>query len=74
MNTVLNSLDTQQPRTSAKPKGYQAAREVRVRAAVTRTSENPLQRKAVSRLDRLLDANRPLRKDVPRGFYINIQV
>ncbi len=74
MITDINPLSSQQTRTSTKPKGYHAAREVKTRAAVTRANDNPQQRKAVLRLNRVLDANRPLSKDVPRGFYLNIQV
>ncbi len=60
--------------TETRPSGYRAAREVQFRAAVSRLSETPQERKALSRLDRILEANRPLRDDVPRGFHINIRV
>jgi len=31
-------------------------------------------RAALIRLDRLLSTGKPLREDVPRGFYLNIRV
>lgn len=60
--------------TQPRPRGYREAREVEVRAAVTRPDESPQTRAALVRLDRLLSKGTPLREDVPRGFYLNIRV
>jgi hypothetical protein len=30
--------------------------------------------KAITRLDQIMESNRPLRGDVPRGFYLNIEI
>lgn len=56
------------------PEVYRDARQVEIRAAVSRPSDSPEQKQALSRLDRILETGRPLRKDVPRGFYINIRI
>lgn len=50
------------------------AQEAGTRAAVTRTSETPATQGALSRLDRVLRGGHAPRADVPRGYYINIQV
>ncbi len=54
--------------------GHHAAPEVKVRAAVGRNSDSPEERKALSRLARVLAAGEPPATDVPRGFYLNIRV
>ncbi|MCW8836356.1 MAG: hypothetical protein OQJ99_08330 [Rhodospirillales bacterium] len=60
--------------TRQQKSGYSFAEEVRKRANVTTSSEEPLNRKAIARLDRILESNAPPREDVPRGFYLNILV
>lgn len=60
--------------TPSRPKGYREAREVEIRAAVTRPEDSPPLRAALVRLDRVLSSGKPLREDVPRGFYLNIRV
>ncbi len=57
-----------------RPAGYDSARDVTVRAATGRPSESPQERNALSRLARVLAAGDPPPADVPRGFYLNIQV
>ena len=57
-----------------RPAGYDSARDVKVRAAAGRQSESPEERNALSRLARVLAAGDPPPADVPRGFYLNIQV
>ncbi len=57
-----------------RPAGYDSARDVKVRVAVGRQSESPEERNALSRLARVLAAGDPPPADVPRGFYLNIQV
>ncbi|MEE8393587.1 MAG: hypothetical protein V3R66_04520 [Rhodospirillales bacterium] len=78
MNEVLNFPNPAPPgatiNVQGNTQGYQAAREVKARAAVTQTNDSIKDLKAISRLNRFLDANEPLNDDVPRGFYINIQV
>lgn len=57
-----------------KPKGYQAANEVRLRANVTAGRESPEQQVAIRKLDGALNNSEPPRADVPRGFYLDILV
>ncbi len=59
---------------TSRPKGYSESNQVRVRAAVTKRSEAPQVAKALNRLDKVLDSGKDLKTEVPRGFYINIQV
>ncbi|MCB2102304.1 MAG: hypothetical protein KDE22_15615 [Rhodobacterales bacterium] len=57
-----------------RPQGYQAAREVNFRAAVSREGETTRNRAALDRLDRLLASGQPLDPNVPRGHYLNIRI
>ena len=57
-----------------KTQGYREAHQVRIRAAATRPSDPPAVQKAITRLDQIMESSRPLRGDVPRGYYLNIQV
>lgn len=52
----------------------EAVHEVRARAAAVRQDTTPEEREGLTRLNRILGQNRPLRRDVPRGFYLNIRV
>ena len=54
--------------------GYQASREIENRARVTLPMNDPEFKNAVMRLNRDLEANAPLRHDVPRGYYLNVRV
>jgi len=54
--------------------GYSASREVENQARVTKPMEGSEFCRMVDRLNRLLDSGKPLRHDVPRGFYLNIRV
>lgn len=53
---------------------YNTAREVEARAKVTQTTETPQFRKALDKLSNSLDKDEPLRDDVPRGYYLNVEV
>jgi len=59
-----------------RPSVYQAeaVREVRARASAVRQGTTPEEREGLTRLNRILAQDRPLRRDVPRGFYLNIRV
>jgi hypothetical protein len=54
--------------------GYGSANEVARQAAMTQPMNGDEFQRAVGRLNKVLDANAPLRQDVPRGFYLNIRV
>jgi len=60
--------------TSERPRGYSSAEEVRNRAAVSNPNETPRERRALNRLDKTLSNVNPPRKDVPRGYYLDIKV
>ncbi|MBK8209349.1 MAG: hypothetical protein IPK78_04670 [Rhodospirillales bacterium] len=54
--------------------GYAAARAVEVRAQSTRYDHEGDARRALDRLSQRLAANQPLRRDVPPGYHLDIQV
>jgi len=54
-------------------RGYEAARDVNARAAATGSADAPHARKAINRLNQLLDAGVPFNPDVPRGYYLDIK-
>jgi hypothetical protein len=62
------------PLLGVRAQGYREAREVEARAAVTQHRDSPQVRKALADLDRVLEPDRPLKSQVPRGFYLNILV
>ena len=55
---------------------YQAEtiRQVRVRAESISQDTSPEERDGLRRLNQILDQDRPLRDNVPRGFYLNIKI
>jgi len=58
-------------------KGYQteSVREVQVRASTVPQQTNPQELRGLRRLNQALsNPDKPLRQDVPRGFYLNIRV
>ncbi|MCW8916679.1 MAG: hypothetical protein OQK24_12625 [Magnetovibrio sp.] len=66
-----------QPRGSnngAQANGYQNADEVNRRASVLNAEDSPQNIASLNRLDRILSADKPLRTDVPRGFYLDLKV
>ncbi len=61
---------------TARPKVYQseAVREVQARARVLEQGQSEEERRGVQRLDQLINQVGEPEGDVPRGFYLNIQV
>ncbi len=74
MTGASHITDPPVARIGNRPRGYNAAHEVKVRAVVGHRSDSPEERQALSRLARVLAGDEPPRTDVPRGFYLNIQV
>lgn len=74
----MSQISSISPRTIAltndRPRGYQSADQVRNRAAVSNPNETPHERRALSRLSKVLDNVNMPRADVPRGFYLDIKV
>jgi len=60
--------------TPERPRGYSGADDVRNRAAVTKAGETPLERRALNRLNQVFGSGQPPKRDVPRGFYLDISV
>ena len=60
--------------TSEPSRGYLSAEQVRNRAAVTNSNETPHERRALTRLDKVLDKVTVPRPDVPKGYYLDIKV
>ena len=58
------------------PNLYQAEtiRQVRARAESILQDTSPEERDGLRRLNQILDQDRPLRDNVPRGFYLNIKI
>ena len=54
--------------------GYEASKEVDRQARITKPMDEPAFRRALAKLDQTLDADKPFRDDVPRGYYLNIRV
>jgi hypothetical protein len=61
-------------RSAGNPALYEGARDVRARAAVATDDDSPALRKALDRLDRILASGLTPKTEVPRGFYLNINV
>ena len=56
--------------------GYQSdsIREVRARASTVNQGSSTEERRGLRRLNHVLDQEQPARANVPRGFYLNIEV
>lgn len=76
MDTNLNNLISGRPAVSSRPSGYQAdtVRDVKVRANTTEQSQSEQEKHGLRRLSSALNNDEPLRDDVPRGYYLNINV
>lgn len=57
-----------------RPGVYNEAREVSIRAQVSRKADSPGLQRALERLDTVLASEQPPSREVPRGFYVNILV
>ena len=59
-----------------RPNLYQAEtiRQVRARAESISQDTSPEELDGLRRLNQILDQDRPLRGNVPRGFYLNIKI
>ena len=68
----VNSLPVAPP--ANQPRAYAEAREVRALASVSENADSPETKRALGRLGQVLASSEPPSADVPRGFYVNIQV
>ena len=71
--TLVNTLPTGQV---VRKDGYQSEtlREIRARASKLSTLDSTEERLSLRRLNEVLDKDQPPGGDVPRGFYLNIEV
>jgi hypothetical protein len=76
MTDGLAFLNGEQAGVVRRSNGYVApgVREVQARAAVTNQNQTEQERRGLRRLNQVLSADQPLRDNVPRGFYLNIEV
>ena len=58
------------------PSGYQSetVREIRARVAVAEGRQSENERKSLRRLNQILSLDQPMPNNVPRGYYLNIEV
>ncbi len=59
-----------------RPSGYRAesVREVKARAESIQQNTTPEELDGLKRLNRILGQDRPLKDNVPRGYYLNIRI
>jgi len=76
MTDGVGITNTGLPAVVKQPNLYQAEtiRQVRARAESIPQDISPEERDGLRRLNQILDQDRPLRDNVPRGFYLNIKI
>ncbi|NQW00385.1 MAG: hypothetical protein HQ483_11850 [Rhodospirillales bacterium] len=76
METNLNNLIAGRPASVGRGSGYQGdtVRDVKARASTAEPSQSEQEKRGLRRLNSVLNNNEPLRDDVPRGYYLNINV
>ena len=71
--TIVNSEQTGLVKHSS-DYGAPSVREVQTRASVANERQSDQEKRSLRRLNQALSNDQPLRDNVPRGFYINIEV
>jgi len=76
MTDGVGNINTRTALVIRRPSVYQSdsIREVRARAQTYRQQTTNEERDGLTRLNRLLGQEQPLRQNAPRGFYLNIKV
>ncbi len=76
MTDGVGSINSNIVPVTRRPSVYQSEsiREVRARAESIRQDTSPEERDGLARLNRILGQNQPLSGNVPRGFYLNINI
>ncbi len=76
MTDGINANGTALTEIVRRQSGYQAdsVRQVQARAAAVEQRESPEERESLRRLNRILSLDQPLNDEVPRGYYLNIEV
>jgi len=76
MVDMVGKVFTQSQTVHSRPDIYQSdsIREVRARAEVIQQRTTPEERNNLTRLNQFLGQEKPLKNNVPRGYYLNISV
>ena len=76
MTEGLTLANSHLPGQVIRKDGYQSdtLREVHARASAVSQDSSVEEQRSLRRLNQVLDQNQPLRINVPRGFYLNIEV
>ena len=76
MTEGLTLANSNLPGRVIRKDGYQSdtLREVHARASTVSQDSSVEERRSFRRLNQVLDQNQPPRDNVPRGFYLNIEV
>ncbi len=76
MTDGVGDINSSIARVAKRPSVYQSEsiREIRARAESIRQYTSPEERDGLTRLNQILGLNQPLSDNVPRGFYLNINV
>ncbi len=76
MTDVLKMLNNESVGVARRPNGYSStsAREVRARASFTDQEQTEQERLSLHRLNNVLTNGQPLHENVPRGYYLNIEI
>ena len=76
MTDSLTLVNSHSPGQVARKDVYEsdALREIRAHASTVSHGESTEERRSLRRLNQALDQDQPPRNNVPRGFYLNIEV
>ena len=76
MTDGIGNVYTQTQTARNRPDVYQSEsiREVRARAAVIQQKTTTEERNNLTRLNQFLGQEKPLKDNVPRGYYLNISI
>ena len=71
---ISHSKQTAPPAGQQGFSGFQASREAERATRVSEPMNDTEFKAAIERLSKNLSSGRPLRHDVPRGYYLNVQI
>ncbi len=76
MTDGLTLANTELSGQTVRQNSYQsdALREVRARASTVNQGASAEERRGLRRLNQVLDQGQPPRENVPRGYYLNIEI
>jgi len=71
---ISNSKQMASPVRQQELSGYQASREAARAARVSEPMSDSEYKESIERLRKYLSSERPIRHDVPRGYYLNVRI